>query len=339
MLQKQSVTMVILRFTIGTEVAKLRLTVSSLEHMDLLALADFNLVARHGGFGRAARATGRPKATLSRRVAELESSLQLRLFERGTRVLKLTEEGKALYERTGTLLSELDETAAAIASRADKPRGLLRISAPLLFCQVAMGKVAAEFAVKYPEVRLEITTEDRAVDMVEEGYDLVIRVNPEPDESLVGRIFLRDKLVVVASPDVVRPTDDLPVPAVVRGFGDRATAWDLKTPAGKSRLAVNPVLRLSSMIMLRDAVRVGSGVGQLPISLVSYDIAAGRLVHWGDIDGPEIALWTLYPSRRLLSARVSAFLDHLKQAFPTGAPEELAAYVAWGENQFKKRSR
>jgi DNA-binding transcriptional LysR family regulator len=78
--------------------------------MDLLALADFNLVARHGGFGLAARATGRPKATLSRHVAELELGLDLRLFERGARVLKLTQEGKALYERTGTLLAELDET-------------------------------------------------------------------------------------------------------------------------------------------------------------------------------------------------------------------------------------
>jgi DNA-binding transcriptional LysR family regulator len=82
------------------------------------------------------------------------------------------------------------------------------------------------------------------------------------------------------------------------------------------------------MIMLRDAVRAGAGVGRLPISLVSRDIAAGRLAFWGDVDGPEIALWTLYPSRRLLSARVSAFLEHLKQAFPKGTPDELAAYIA-----------
>ena len=163
--------------------------------MDLLALADFNLVARHEGFGRAARAAGRPKATLSRRVSELEKSLDLRLFERGPRALKLTQEGRALYERTGALLAELDETAAAIASGGEKPRGRLRISAPLLFSQTAMGKLAAAFALKYPEVRLEVTAEDRKVDMIEEGYDLVIRVNPDPDESLVGRIFLRDRLV------------------------------------------------------------------------------------------------------------------------------------------------
>src|SRR3954468_17106022 len=122
--------------------------------MDLLALADFNLVARHGGFGRAAGATGRPKATLSRRVAELEDSLGLRLVERGARALKLTQEGKALHERTSRLLTEVEETAAAIASGDREPRGNLRISAPLLFSQLAMGKLAARFSLRYPDVIL-----------------------------------------------------------------------------------------------------------------------------------------------------------------------------------------
>ena len=292
--------------------------------MDLLALADFNLVARHGGFGRAARETGRPKATLSRRVAELEADLGLRLFERGARMLKLTQEGRALYERTGALLAEIDETAAALASGGDRPRGRLRVSAPLLFSQTAMGTLAAGFARAYPDVRLEVTTEDRPVDMVEEGYDLVIRVNPDPDESLVGRIFLRDRLVVVAAPGLQRPADGAPVPAVVRPVGDQA-AWKV---AGQPDIAIDPVLRLSSLVMVRDAVRSGVGAGCLPASVVGHDLAAGRLVRWGDVAGPEIALWALYPSRRLLSARVSAFLDYLKAAFPKGTPDELAAYLA-----------
>lgn len=295
--------------------------------MDLLALADFNLVARHGGFGRAARAAGRPKATLSRRVAELEASLDLRLFERGARLLKLTEEGRALHERTGVLLTELDEAAAAIASGGERPRGRLRVSAPLLFSQIAMGKVAGGFALKYPEVRLEVTTEDRPVDMIEEGYDLAIRVNPAPDESLVGRAFLRDRLVLVASPAFARPKERSALPVVVRGAADGAAAWEVTTSAGRTSVAVEPVLHLSSLVMVRDAVRAGVGAARLPVSLVSRDLAAGRLEHLGDVKGPEIALWALYPSRRLLSARVSAFLDHLKDAFPTGAPEDLAAYL------------
>ena len=296
--------------------------------MDLLALVDFNLVARHGGVGRAARASGRPKATLSRHVVELENGLGMRLFERGARSLKLTEEGKALHERTSVLLHEIDETAAAIAQGGARPRGRLRISAPLLFSQAAMGKLAAGFALRYPEVRLEVTTEDRPVDMVEEGYDLVIRVNPAPDATLVGRIFVRDRLVVVAPPGLERPGANDTVPGVVRGARRERLAWQLATPAGAATVDVEPVLSLASLFMVRDAVRLGVGAAQLPYSLVSRDLAAGTLVSWGDIAGPDTALWALYPSRRLLSTRVSAFLAYLKEAFPLGTADELAAYLA-----------
>lgn len=293
--------------------------------MDLLALADFTLVARHGGFGKAARAAHRPKATLSRRVGELEAALDLRLFERVRRDLKLTEEGRALFERAGALLTELEETASAIASGSEQVRGRLRISAPLLFSQTAMGRLAAEFARAYPEVRLEVTMEDRPVDMIEEGYDLVIRVDPAPDETLVGRPFLHDRLVVIAAPDLPKMPGKR-IPALVRG-SDASRSWTAVTPTGPMEIEVEPALRLSSLVMIRDAVRAGAGVARLPLSLVLGDIAAGRLVSWGDVAGSDIALWALYPSRRLLNARVSAFLDHLRRAFPRAAPEELAAYL------------
>lgn len=298
------------------------------EHIDLLALVDFNLLARHGGVGRAARATGRPKATLSRRVVELEASLQMRLFERGAGALKLTEEGKALHERTRVLLAEIDETAGTIAQGGASVRGHLRISAPLLFSQAAMGKLAAGFALKHPEVRLEVTNEDRAVDMVEEGIDLVIRVNPAPDAKLVGRIFLRDRLLVVAAPGLAPPAANTVTPAVVRGTRRERSTWQVATPAGRATIEVGPRLGLGSLFMVRDAARLGVGAAQLPLSLVSHDLAAGTLVSWGEMDAPEIALWALYPSRRLLSARVSAFLAYLKEAFPNGTPDELAGYIA-----------
>jgi DNA-binding transcriptional LysR family regulator len=297
--------------------------------MDLLALADFTLVARHGGFGRASRESGRPKATLSRRVADLESGLNLRLFERGARALKLTEEGRALFEKTSVLLVELDEATAAISAGGDEPRGRLRVSAPLLFSQAAMGRLAAQFAMKYRAIRLEVTTEDRPVDMVEEGYDLVIRVNPDPDESLVGRIFLRDRIVMVTHPGLQRPAGETPIPVVVRGggVGEQTDVWELTEKGKTKRLTVQPVLSLSSLFMVRDAVRANVGAARLPLSLVAHDLAAGTLVQWGDVAGPEVALWALYPSRRLLSARVSAFLNFLKEAFPEGTPDELAAYI------------
>jgi DNA-binding transcriptional LysR family regulator len=293
--------------------------------MDLLALADFTLVARHGGFGKAARAARRPKATLSRRVAELEASLDVRLFERGKRDLKMTEEGRALFERAGALLTELEETAHAIAAGGERVRGRLRISAPLLFSQTAMGRLAAEFSRRYPEVRLEVTTEDRMVDMIEEGYDLAIRVNPAQFDTLVGRAFLHDRLLVVASPDYPRPAGQA-VKAIVRD-GDPARGWTMITPTVRLELTIEPVLQLSSMIMIRDAVRAGAGAARLPLSLVAHDIASGRLAHWGDVPESEISLWALYPSRRLLNARVSAFLAFLRECFPRSAPEDLAGYL------------
>ncbi|WP_019998688.1 LysR family transcriptional regulator [Aureimonas ureilytica] len=295
--------------------------------MDLLALVDFTLVAKHGGFGKAARAAARPKATLSRRVAELEAALSLRLFERGRRDLKLTEEGRALFERAGSLLTELEETTAAIASGGEAVRGRLRISAPLLFSQTAMGRLAVAFALRHPAVRLEVTTDDRPVDMIEERYDLAIRVNPAPDDALVGRAFLHDRLVTVASPALARPSHDDTLPVVLRGSGDPNAIWELEIAEGQMHVAVDPVMRLSSLVMVRDAVRAGVGAARLPVSLVSGDLAGGRLVGWGEVPGSEITLWALYPSRRLLSARVSAFLDLLREAFPRGTPEELATYV------------
>jgi DNA-binding transcriptional LysR family regulator len=136
---------------------------------------------------------------------------------------------------------------------------------------------------------------------------------------------MRDRLVVVSSPALKRVRDQA-IPVVVRS-PSRVAAWDVTTAKGKTRIAISPVLQLSSMLMVRDAVRSGAGAAQLPLSLISRDLAAGRLKRWGDVDGPETTLWALYPSRRLLSVRVSAFLSFLKDAFPKGTPDELAAFI------------
>jgi DNA-binding transcriptional LysR family regulator len=166
--------------------------------MDLERLSDFNLVATHGGIGRASRASGRPKATLSRRIAELEQELGVRLLERGGHSFRLTDEGRSLHDRTHGLLSEIAEAGEAVALGASTPRGKLRVSAPIVFAHVALATIGARFALAYPAVQLEIVAEDRKVDPVEEGYDLIIRVDPSPDELLVGRRFLSDERLLVA---------------------------------------------------------------------------------------------------------------------------------------------
>lgn len=286
--------------------------------MDLLALADFNLVASHGGFGRASRASGRPKATLSRRVMELEESLGVRLLERGARSLRLTEEGSTLYARTEGLLSEVAEIGAAIAGGLAGPRGRLRVSAPLLFAHTALGRLAADFIAVYPEVRLEVTADDRFVDLVEEGYDVVIRVNPPPDQDLVGRCFVRDQLLIVAPASMARPVpgrEPVPVRAVVLSTAPEAAVWHCSDGLD---LAPDPVLRLSSLVMVHDAARAGAGAALLPPSIVRDDLASGRLVAWGKSDR-TVAIWALHTSRRLASSKVSAFVQFLCDAFPESA--------------------
>ena len=123
----------------------------------------------------------------------------------------------------------------------------------------------------------------------------------------------------MASPGLDHPKGDLAIPTVVRGASDLNSTWDVRAASRNARIKTDPVLRLSSLIMVRDAVLAGVGAARLPVSLVSHDLAAGKLVYWGDVDGPEIVLWALYPSRRLLSARVSAFLDFSRKPFHGGS--------------------
>jgi DNA-binding transcriptional LysR family regulator len=291
--------------------------------MDLQALSDFNLVATHGGFGRASRVSGRAKATLSRRVAELEKSLGVRLIERGPQSLRLTEEGRALHERTDAPLSEIAEASEALVLGAATPRGRLRVSVPVVIAHVAFGRIGARFALAYPDVQLEIVAEDRKVDPVEDGYDLVIRVDPSPDDRLVGRRFLNDERLIVAHPDlplaVCRDGEPMPygVRAVVLSTTPPDATWRVRSELVSDLvLRPEPALRLSSLLMVRDAALAGAGAAMLPKLLVADDVAAGRLALWGTLAGPPVEIWALQSSRRLVGAKVRAFLDVVEKAFP-----------------------
>jgi DNA-binding transcriptional LysR family regulator len=283
--------------------------------VDLAALADFNLVASHGGFGLASRATHRPKATLSRKVAELEAHLGIRLIDRGSRTLRLTPEGRALHDRTQGPLAEISEAEQSVASGASVPSGALRISAPLVLAHVMLPRIAAEFVEAYPQVALEIVAEDRKVDPVEDNYDLVIRINPDPDERLVGRRILEDERLLVAAPGVPNPflidRDDAAVIAPVVGhIATSADAlWRIRTDQGVRVFSPQMRLRFSSFMMVQNAVLAGAGAALMPKLLAAQAIAAGRLVVWGVDDGPQVEIWALQNSRRLSSSKIRAFLE------------------------------
>jgi DNA-binding transcriptional LysR family regulator len=286
--------------------------------MDLNALADFNLVATHKGFGKASRATGRSKATLSRRISDLEEALGVRLIERGTHRLELTEPGELLWARTEEPMREVADAMAAAREGVSTPRGRLRVAAPLLFSQLALGHLSARFMAAYPEVRVEVVAEDRVVDLVDERFDVAIRPNPRQDNTLVGRCFARDTLVVAAAPSVPIPVvehdNPIPVPAVVMNYRE-GELWSVD--GGRLTLEPRPVMHLSSLLMVRDAVAAGGGVALLPESILWDHLAKGKLVQWGK-SGKDVELWVLHTSRRLPSPKVRAFVDFLCAQFPTG---------------------
>ena len=287
--------------------------------MDLLALADFDAVALHGGFGAASRATARPKATLSRHVRELEDALGVRLIERGARPFRLTEEGSTLHAEAHAMLGRIEDVAEGLVARAGAPQGALRVSAPVLFAHRGLGRLAARFAMNFPAVHLEVVVDDRFVDPLKEGFDVVIRANPAPSTELAGRCFLRDRLVVAAAPSLAEPIDGGTFPAIVLG-GSQLSAWRLSSEGRTKTMLPQEVVRLSSMALVYDAVREGAGAAMMPASLIRNDIAAGTLASWGEVDGRSIEVWALYPPQRHVAGKVSAFVNMLVDHFHDGSP-------------------
>ncbi len=291
--------------------------------MDLLALNDFHLVATHGGFGRASRASGHPKATLSRRVRELEDSLGVRLIERGTRTLRLTDEGVVLHTRTSARITEIAEALQDVKAGLGMPSGRLRVSVPLLFAQTSLGGLAAAFLAAFPGVLLEVATDDRFVDLVADEIDVVVRVNPRPDSALVGRCFLRNRQVLVAPPGLPRPLADSgsdqpeTFPAVMRTGTLADEPWRvIDEESGHERLFhPKAVLRLASPLSMRDAVLAGAGAALIPRTIAVDALASGRLLSWGQSTQPATEIWVLHGSHRLVSPKVSAFVNFVCNYF------------------------
>jgi DNA-binding transcriptional LysR family regulator len=287
--------------------------------VDIDALRDFQLVATHGGFGRASRATGRSKATLSRRLADFEDALGVRLFERGGRSLELTEAGKLLASQTVGPMREIDEALTAAREGVTTPRGRLRVAAPLLFSQVALGRLAARFRALNQEVEIEVISEDRLTELIDEHFDVAIRVNPREDGTLVGKCFARDRLILAAASSVRIPTKHsdkpIPIPAIVMPTYQEGDVWSVRE--GQISYEPRPVLKLSSLLSIRDAVVAGAGVALIPQSIIEKQLAKRELVSWG-IAGKETQLWVMHTSRRLQSPKVKAFVQFMADQYPTG---------------------
>jgi DNA-binding transcriptional LysR family regulator len=294
--------------------------------MDLHALSDFNAVVTHGGFGRASRATGRPKASLSRRVMQLEETMGVRLLQRGAGTLALTEEGQALHASTSRLLNEIEEAADAVGMNARRPNGRLRISAPTVLAYEALGRLAAIYIAEYPDVRVEVVAEDRFVDLIADDYDVVIRANPAPDTELAGRCFLRGELVVVATPSLADELKELKhlsdarkeplvIPAVTLLSAPDNDVWRIAGTQGASVFHPRAVARFSSISMVCEAAIAGAGAAVLPVYKARAALQSGQLEKLGTMRDRSVEVWALYATRRQLSPKISAFVKLLTESF------------------------
>ncbi|HOF29396.1 MAG TPA: LysR family transcriptional regulator [Burkholderiaceae bacterium] len=287
----------------------------------------FVAVVRAGSYVKAAERQETSKAVLSRQVLELETRLGTRLLNRTTRRLSLTETGAAYFERCVQILDDLREADAAAGATTATARGRLRINAPLTFGNLHLAPLWGEFLKLHPAVELDITLTDRVVDLVEEGFDLAVRIAPTgrlPSSSLVARTIADDRIVLCASPGYLRGAPALTHPADLAAHAVMAYAWwsggDTWQFSGAdgatADVTVRPRLRTNSGDTCRAAALADQGVIYQPAFLVGPDLRAGRLVELlSDWRGPTLDIHAVYPSRTHLSGKVRAMVDFLAQAF------------------------
>jgi DNA-binding transcriptional LysR family regulator len=299
----------------------------------LRAFEVFVAVVNRGGFSRAADALDTSPANVTRYVSELEAHLGTRLLNRTSRKLSLTEGGETLYARCKTLLEEVSEVEALVSNASIEPRGRLRINAPVSFGITHLAPLWPQFMERYPDVELEVALADRVVDIVEEGFDLAIRISRSGPVDFAARKLATSKNIVCASraylerhglPEV--PSDLAQHRCIGYTYAAMADAWQLTDGSGKSHIVeVNCHMYTNNGDTARAAALAGQGVIWQPTFLIGDDLRAGRLVHvLPDYRLPDIDVLAVYPSRRHLSAKVRAVIQFLVDAFAGVPPWDRA---------------
>jgi DNA-binding transcriptional LysR family regulator len=284
----------------------------------------FAKVVELGSFAAAADRLAVSTSAVSRQVAELEAHLEVRLLNRTTRRLSLTEAGQAFYERCVQLLADLEETEAAVRSEAVLPKGTLRITCGVTFGERHLAPAVAEFAGRHPQVAFGIDLSDRAVDLVEEGFDLAIRIGPVGAQALVARRIADTQLVCCAAPAYLasRPPlltpDDLQQHACFAyTYAAMASAWTFEARDGTRHTPrISFRHRANNGRMLAAMAVAGVGIALEPDFIVADEVRAGRLVRvLPDYQPPRSPISAVYPSRRHLSAKVRSFVDFLAERY------------------------
>jgi DNA-binding transcriptional LysR family regulator len=286
-----------------------------------LEMQTFGAVVEAGSFAGGAEALGLSRAAVSRHVGHLEARLGVRLLHRTTRRLSLTEEGEVFHVRCRELLLAVEEAEAEISSRGGEAQGLLRVSAPLTFGIRHLASLWGEFRDRHPKVRLDITHSDRIVDLVEEGYDLAIRIATLPSSTLISKRLATTRIVPCASPTYLaargtpRHPHELAGHAVI-GYSYLASGdeWRFDGPDGPVSVKTQPCIRANSGDVCRAAALAHQGVVLQPTFLVGEDLAAGRLVElMPEYRSPELGIYAVYPTRKHVAPKVRAFIDFLAE--------------------------
>lgn len=297
--------------------------------MDLNDMRLFAHVVEAGSFSAAARGLGMPKSTLSRRIARLEQALDTRLLQRTTRALHLTEPGATFHERCLRVVAEAEEAERCLSMDRELPQGRLRVTAAVEIGNAVLGRLAAEYLARYPQVSLDLALSNRMVDLVEEGFDLGIRAGLLPDSSMVARRIGDASMIVCASPAYLARQGRPQTPQQLtehacllysgqgiasRGFefsraNDADGVWSGR---GTQRVQLSGRFNAGGFGPLLDAAIAGAGIALVPESLCREALASGSLLpllpEWRL---PEGGIYAVYPSPRYLTPKVRSFIDFI----------------------------
>ena len=304
------------------------ITASSLEMTVFVTAVDA------GNFSAAARVLGLTPSAVSKQISRLESRLGARLLNRSTRRTSLTDVGRDFYDRSRTILAEIDEAERAVGHASDEPRGTLRVTASISFGQRQIVPLVPEFVSRFPDVRVDMVVSDRVIDMVDERIDVAVRVSAPADSALIARQLIPDRRVVCAAPEYLSahgipsvPEDLTAHKALIYStvysdtwrFGGR-----LGGSSGPTAVRVSSNFAANSGEAIRDLALQGAGIARLATFLVGPDIKAGRLIEllpdWHDPQ--ENIIHAVYPSRRLVPPSTRAFVDFLVEKLTPVPPWE-----------------
>ncbi len=291
---------------------------------ELDAMALFARVVEAGGFSQAARELSQSKSSVSKRVARLEDRLGVRLLNRTTRRLSLTEAGEAFYAGCRRMLSEAEAAEETVTYLTAAPRGTLRVNAPMSFGQWHLAPALADFLQRCPEVSVELVLDDREVNLVQEGFDVGIRIRELADSSLVARRLTHARRLLCAAPAYLethgrpkRPEDLAGHACLLYSYISDPAVWTFRGRQGRRRVRVAGRLKANNGEALREAAVAGFGIAYLPTFIVGDAVRAGRLTcllaEWTREAGAPIH--AIYPAGRNLSPKVRVFVDFLAERF------------------------